>query len=149
MRRTERHAFGGLQAFRNNNSDVVYEALQSVVMKTHAALNDLRKPPQEGMTSVWVALPVVVVDAPLFEAFWNPLTKDMALEPRDCVRLYWSGSQASDDPTAIDVVSAATLETYVTALKSGLNVFLEALHATTGAFLKRELENRSEIGHSR
>jgi hypothetical protein len=138
LRRTTRHAFGGRQAFCNNQSDVVYGALQGVVSKAREGLREIDEPDDGGTTHAWVLLPTVIVDAPLVEAFWDESKQDFVLEERDSVRLHWSGSHATDDNVAVDVVRASAVDCYVAQLSAAVEALLERLHGTVHEGLSRD-----------
>lgn len=127
IRRTARHAFGGRQVF-GNNQDVVYAALQGVVAKMRDGIRELDEPDDDATTQAWVLLPVIVVDAPLAEAFWDEATQDFVIEERTSVRLHWSGSHTTDDDIAVDVVAANALDDYVQGLRAAVDPFLQQLH---------------------
>ena len=106
--------FGGRRAFESSN-DMFYSAMQSVVTATSLMMESYdegHRLPPHFMRTVVIGLPVVVVDAPLFEAKFESSDGRVAVTERESIRLHWKGAAAWTFHATVDVVSAKFIDEF-------------------------------------
>lgn len=119
-----------LQAFRKDNRDMAFDALQKIA---NAAWDHVETPDRRGASAALVTIPCLVVEAPLFWAWFDYDRNGFTLEEVKFGRLSWSGARGG---TMIDVVHLDAVLDYATAIKNTFAVILDVLE---------DLDNRFEI----
>lgn len=106
--------FGGRQAF-SEKSDVFYATMQSVSSASLGLAASLNSPNPYFYVDRQVAIifPVIVLDAPLFEAYFDSETGQTIVEQVSHARIHWRGADLSSDIVAIDLVTADHLKDFV------------------------------------
>lgn len=120
-----RPGFGGRQALANKQ-DVFYAAVQSVVGATRARLDCYNADYiEDSLGFAEIALPIIVIDGHLFEAYQDDDGEEMKVESRDSVRIHWRGADAWDLHASIDIVTADALPAFLEKRKADVETFLQ------------------------
>jgi hypothetical protein len=111
-----RHAYGGAPVAFSDKGDKgenasVRDAVFAAIMSCNAAAYSLSI---ENAETAYIAFPVIVVDADLFSCELPDAGPDFEVEPiRTAIPLRWARPLGGRKLTAIDVVAANDLATYV------------------------------------
>jgi hypothetical protein len=130
-------SYGGRVAFtKENNSDLFYSTVQSVISKAMLiAKADDPKSIEDSMTEFGsIVFPVVVVDGELFEASYNPETDNVNLEKREHMRLRWSARGSADH--AVNIVGFEFLERFIRTLAQTADTVLEKSKPIIGQLIE-------------
>jgi hypothetical protein len=100
-----------VQVFRSGNHDVAYDALKKIA---NAAWDWADHPARSDANVCLIAIPALVVDAPLFSARYAADEGRFIVDEVSMGRLSWSGCRGG---TVVDVVSARALDEYAEAVK--------------------------------
>lgn len=100
-----------LQVFRSGNRDVAYDSLRKI---SNAAWDWTEYAARSDTTRCFIAIPTLVVDAPLFSARYAADEGRFMVNEVSMGRLSWSGCRGG---TVVDVVAARALNEYAEALK--------------------------------
>lgn len=100
-----------VQVFRKGNRDVAYDSLKKI---SNAAWDWAERPARSGATGCFIAIPTLVVDAPLFSAQYAADEASFIVNEVSMGRLSWSGCRGG---TVVDVVAARALDEYAGAVK--------------------------------
>jgi len=128
----DRPGFGGRRAFEGSN-DIFYSAMQSVVAATSLMMESYDEPhrlPPHFMKTVVIGLPVVVVDAPLFEAAFESSDGRVVVTERESIRLHWKGAAAWSFHATVDVVSADSIDEFARRRAADARALLDILEPT-------------------
>lgn len=147
--RRAKGGFGGRRAFERRDAtkeDLFYRAVQSVVNKSvmearHYDQNDPMPAPMPSQGAL--IFPLLVVDAELFEVYYDRTRDDFEMLPTDSSRLYWRGSKAHQHLIAtVDVVKLNALESFVRSRRAECEDILaksqEVLSSIEVGFKKRK-----------
>lgn len=118
-RRPARIAFSGRQAHgEKKQKDQFYDAVQGVVGAAVAVATAEDPPPGHIVTGspmiAHLVYPLVVVDAPLFQAFLNG--EDLKTEQIPYGTVLWRGHEKREVPVPVDIVTVDALDNYVQSL---------------------------------
>jgi hypothetical protein len=135
FRIAERNGFSGRQAF-SNNQDQFYSAVQSIVEKSVAIAefyDDYEYDPRKTMMCV-VAFPVVVISAPLFEAYYDELAKQVRLSEADHIRVLWRGAGKWTLHAVVDIVKDTAFESFAKERRKDTECLLRTMKDTVEKF---------------
>lgn len=121
-----RPGFGGRQAF-SKDIDVFYATMQSVSSASLGLAESLNshKPFSYLDEQVAIIFPVIVLDAPLFEAHFDSSTGQTIVEDIKHARIHWRGADLSSDVVAIDLVTVDSLAAFVEQRSEEVKTLLE------------------------
>lgn len=139
--------FGGRQAFSDAEVDVFYNSLRSVTdVAYHYALGYDRTKfvPLDALQYVVLALPMIVIGAPLFEARQDLETGDTHLVEVSASRIHWRGASVRPLYNTVDVVTEAGLEPFLRQRAKDLKLAKSDIETCVGE-LWRHVE-RSQSG---
>jgi hypothetical protein len=125
--------FGARQAF-SDGKDVCYSALQSVVSAARLRAMYYETPsrdPKHLPRVSFVALPTVVVDGALFEAYFDEDSGELKTHPANAVRLHWRGAESWQHFATVDVVAASYLNEFLAKRAEESTVIINALVGAT------------------
>jgi hypothetical protein len=110
--RRRRTGFGGRQAF-SGDKDVFYSTLQGLGSAAVAFVRgeESSSPFVDPRAQVHFAFPIVVVDAPLFEAYFKD--GEIQLEQVEYARIRWRRIAHRERPVFIEIVTAEAVSNYV------------------------------------
>ncbi len=121
--------FNGRQVFGQKN-DLFYQALQSVTQKSQLLVKKYdrhRSAPEELLKSVVVALPLIVVDGDLFEAYLDPAAGKLVVEEADHIRMHWRGSVSWPFHATVDIVRNAKLDDFAEVRRTETTLLIESM----------------------
>lgn len=145
----ERGGFSGRRAFEKQDKDTYdqfYRTVQGVVSAAAARAKAFNSPkdrdnkvPRDGV----IVFPIVVVDANLFEAYYDAQSDEVRVSEVDQLRVLWRGSTANRRPiTTLDVVTAKTIGDLARTRASEVGQFFtEAARAITS--IRKAFKERS------
>jgi hypothetical protein len=118
-RRPARIGFSGRQAHgEKKEKDQFYDAIQGVVGAAVAVATAEDPPPGHIVTDspmvAHIVYPLIVVDAPLFQAFLDG--DELKTEEIPHGTVLWRGHEKRDVPVPVDIVTAVSLDAYVETL---------------------------------
>jgi hypothetical protein len=108
-----RPGFSGRQVF-NKGNDIFYTAIQSVTSAAMSLVNwynGNERTLSKTLELAVIALPVIVIDGPLFEAYFDSESGQMAIEEVEQVKVHWRG--LGDSINTVDMVAANKLNDFV------------------------------------
>ena len=133
----KRTVFGGRQAFTKGN-DLFYEAITSTVSKTCAIADQFKQVEPEDLksllTNAMVVLPVIVIDARLFEVSCDSKTAEITSCEVSEARVAWQGSKEWPSCAFVDIVVAAHLDQYARQRFSDVREIIHCLTDMTSMF---------------
>jgi len=110
-----------VQAFREKNRDVAFESLQKI---SNAAWDYVETPNRRGHSAYLIAIPSLVVEAPIYSAWFdNSKYKFIAKEVK-YGRLSWSGCRGG---TLVDIVQAGAINEYAEVVRNSIAIILNVL----------------------
>lgn len=105
---------------RPDGPDAFYSAMQSVTVIAHAGVYGPVGPLVDPLSDVSFAFPLVVIDAPLFEATLSEDSGELRIRPISRARVNWRGARA-DAVSHVDIVTAPALDAFVAECAAGLD----------------------------
>lgn len=115
-------AYGMVQALRESNNDVTFAASTSVAKAASFFLNEFVSL-AEGEESIEMVWPVIVIEAPLFEATLDSTGKVSVTEIEQGT-MVWRHPTAGEGITTIDVVTVAALPQYAASVAAAADLLL-------------------------
>jgi hypothetical protein len=125
----DRPGFSGRQVFSQGN-DLFYAAMQSVVDVSMLLMAQYDEHPRRVGTlprNAVIAFPMIVIDAQIFEAFFDEAAHNMRVEPRKRVRVHWRGARSWHLHATIDVISLDHLDDFLKTRAQEVTIVLEKL----------------------
>lgn len=111
----DRYGFGGTQALANNNRDVFYNSLQSVVQNSFSCVqfyDDYPESEDEIPKYGAVAFPIILIDGKLFSAYFDAEDNTTKIEEVGHARCHWRGSPETSLHTTVDLVTIDNFEDF-------------------------------------
>jgi len=117
----ELNGFGGRRAFSNEKEpDVFHATVKSIVTKTiaYATHFDEHRVAGQMPNSCVIALPMIVLEGDLFQAYFDSEANEMRLDSVDSIRLHWRGTE-SPGPwiSTLDIVKFESLNSLISRRK--------------------------------
>ena len=128
----KRAGFGGRQAFAKGN-DSFYAAISAATQLSVSYMKRYdHEERQKGILprAAVIAFPLIVVDAPLFEAYFSNEKDDVVLEQIPHIRCHWRGSAAWPLHATVEVVALSHLKPLVEARLVDSKLLLSEMEAT-------------------
>jgi hypothetical protein len=133
---SRRIGFSGRQAF-SDKQDLFYSTVQGIVSaaisyaRTELAVPQTNKNARGG---AHVVFPLVVLDAPLFECYFED--GNLKVDAVESVQVQWRGSDVVSGPVIVDIVTAEALANYVDMIASHADALLYALRSSAERVIK-------------
>lgn len=112
-----------VQAFRKNNRDIAFDSLKKIA---NAAWDYVETPNRRGESAYLVAIPSIIVDAPLYWACFDYKNNKFMAKEIPYGRLSWGGCRSG---TLVDIVHVSALNDYAKAIRNTFNVLLKVIVA--------------------
>lgn len=140
----KRPGFGGRQAF-SKGADLFYSAMQSVTDVSTLLMRRYDDHPRqvgEVPRNTVLALPIIVVDGIIFEAFFDEEADEMEIQEVKRVRCHWRGARSWRLHATIDVVALDALDDFLSVRADEAKQLLSRLDHTRNA-IARCFEDKS------
>jgi hypothetical protein len=112
-----------VQAFRKNNRDVAFDSLKKI---SNAAWDYVETPHRRGKSAYLVAIPSIIVDAPLFWASFSYNDNKFVAREVPYGRLSWGGCR---NGTLVDIVHVSALNEYAQAIRNTFTTLIRVIVA--------------------
>lgn len=123
-----------VQALKKDNRDHAFDALQKVA---NACWDYVEGPPRAGVDAYLIALPCMVVEAPLYFAHYDYGANDFRVNRIPYGRLSWAGCRGG---TVVDVIHVDSLPDYAKAVTRTIDALLKCIRR-----MARFLESNPEV----
>ncbi len=111
-----------VQALKPDNRDPAFDSLQKIA---NAAWDYVETPERRGANPYLIAFPCIVVEAPLFFAWFNYDADCFAVQRVPYGRISWSGCRSG---TVVDVVHVNSIADYAGAIKNTLECVVSVIN---------------------
>jgi len=110
-----------VQAFREKNRDMAFDSLQKI---SNAAWDYVETPFHRGHSAYLIAIPALIVEAPIYSAWFDHRNSKFVVKEIKYGRLSWSGCRGG---TAVDVVHTSAINDYASAIRLTFEILLYVL----------------------
>jgi hypothetical protein len=152
FRPMKRIGFNGRQMSekQKQEGDPFYDAIRSVVgaAVSRCATFDRESFPTHGKeqppVTALVCLPIIVVDGPLLEAYFDEAQATIQVAPIKWGRIYWAGSEHKRSMASIDVVAKTSLAEFIQHEQGGIDDLLSYLFRDVNRFFELRASGNQE-----
>jgi hypothetical protein len=133
---SRRVGFSGRQVFSDKH-DLFYATIQGIVSAAISYARADQTVPQTNKNArggAHVVFPLVVVDAPLFEAYFEG--GDVKVEAVESIQVQWRGSDVVSAPVIVEIVTAAALPGYIDMIANHAEGLLYKLTSSAEGVIK-------------
>lgn len=110
-----------VQAFRKNNRDIAFDSLKKIA---NAAWDYVETPHRRGANAYLIAIPSIIVEAPLYWAYFDHEKCQFVVKEVPYGRLSWGGCR---NGTLVDIVHARALNEYANTIRKTFNILINVI----------------------